>query len=303
MQLEPLFGLDDAGGERESPNPNHVYEAPGVSASRDIATENVTRYHFPHEFAADPPLRTLSFEDAGRALRRLRERRGWTLDDVAAMAGVAKMSISHLERGAKIPRPSTVAKIEAGLGWKSGSFYRLVDAGGDEAALDDLVNSFSHESAAATPMLPVHRIKGSEVMTAHVEAYIDMIDSLIEQLPSPSNPRFAITLNAALGQCGKVAALTASSWRMAALTDREAAAKLLRAVHELEAKRQLLLSRIPDSTAARFDAVCRRSELPEPLISVLTGLTTEESWSVRSGGTVPEGANARISAFLRSQLS
>ncbi|BCI84664.1 hypothetical protein MTY66_62890 (plasmid) [Mycolicibacterium sp. TY66] len=262
----------------------------------------MTRYHLPHAFAAEPRQRALSFEDAGRALRRLRERRGWNLDDVAAMAGIAKMSVSHLERGVKVPRPTTVAKLEAGLGWKSGSFYRLVNAGSDDAVLDELVNSFSNESSEATPALPVHRIKGSEVLTAHVEAYIDMIDSLIDQLPPPSNPRFATTLDVALGQCAKVAALTASSWRMAALTDRESAAKLLQAVHELEAKRQLLLSRIPDSTAARYDAACRRSPLPEPLISVLTGLTTEESWSVRSGGTVPEGANARIAAFIRSQL-
>lgn len=269
---------------------------------RQSDTENVTRYDHPHE-SADTP-RPLTFKDAGAALRRLRKRRGWTLDDMEAMTGITKMSISHIERGNKSPRPSTIARLESGLGWKSGSFYKLADAdpGADGAALDDLADSFNIEPAAALSDLPVRRLKGSEVLVAHVEAYIDMIDSLIGQLPAPTSPRFTSTVNAALMQCAKVAALTASSWRMAGPADRETAAKLLQAVRDLEAKRQLLLGRVPDSTAARFDAACQRSGLPEPLISVLTGLTTEESWSVRSGGTVPEGANARIAAFVRSQL-
>lgn len=265
-------------------------------------TENVTRYHLSHESAAESRLRALTFKDAGAALRRLRKRRGWTLDDIEAMTGITKMSISHIERGNKTPRPSTIAKLEAGLGWKEGSFYKLADAGDDSAALDDLADSFAIEPSALAD-LPVRRIKGSDVMIAHVEAYIDMIDALIGQLPAASNPRFESTVNAALAQCAKVTALTASSWRMSGQSDRDTAAKLLDVVRALEAKRQLLLSKIPESTAARYDAACQQSDLPEPLISVLTGLTTEESWSVRSGGTPPEGANARIAAFIRSQLT
>lgn len=273
-----------------------------MSPVREIATENVTRYDFPHESADKPRPRALTFRDAGAALRRLRKRRGWTLDDIEAMTGVTKMSISHIERGNKSPRPSTVSRIEAGLGWPPGAFYRLADAGDDDAALDDLADSFNIEHGGAVIDVPVRRIKGSEVLVAHAEAYIDMIDSLIGQLPAPSNPRFAVTVNAALAQCAKVTILTANSWQMAGITDRETAADLLRAVHDLDAKRQLLLSRIPESTAARYDSACRRSGLPDPVISVLTGLTADESWVVRCGGAVPEGANARIAAFIRSQL-
>lgn len=283
------------------PHQNHAFETASVSHDRIFDRENVTRYDSSRETAAEPHQRALTFKDAGEALRRLRQRRGWTLDEVAAMTGVAKMSISHIERATKVPRPSTVARLEAGLGWRTGSFYRLADAGDDDVALDELVDSFTSESADATPALPVRRIKGSEVLAAHVEAYVDMIDALIAQLPPPSNPRFAATVNAALTQCAKVTVLTATSWRTG-LADREAAAKLLKAVQDLEGKRQVLLSRIPDSTAARFDAACRQSSLPDPLICVLTGLTTDESWAIRSGGTPPEGANARILAFIRSQL-
>lgn len=298
VQVNGLVDSAESDAAPESQSENHVYGDSEAPPSRDISTENVTGYDSRH--ADDPVRRALTFADAGRALRRLRKRRGWDLDEVAAMADVAKMTISSLERGVKLPRPSTIAKLEAGLGWKAGSFYRLADADGDDDALDQLVKTFSSESTESTPALPVHKIKGSEVVAAHVEAYIGMIDTLVEQLPPPANPRFATTVNLALSQCAKSAALTASSWRMAALTDRDAASKLLKAIHQLEAKRQLLLARIPDSTAARFDAACRRSDLPEALISVLTGLTTEEAWSVRSGGIVPEGANARISAFIRA---
>lgn len=274
-----------------------------VSNERFVASKSTPRYDPLYETVPDPAQRrSLTLQDAGAALRRLRKRRGWTLDEVAAMAGVAKMSISHLERGNKESRPSTISKIEAGLGWKTGSFYRLADAGDDDAALDDLVDSFSADPAEPLA-LPVQRIKGSEVITAHVEAYIDMIDSLIEQLPPPGSPRFAVTVTAALSKCANAATLTANSWRLAALTDRETAAQLITTVRDLETKRQALLERIPDSTAARFDTACRRSVLSEAVISVLTGLTAEEAWSIRSGGTIPEGSNARIAAFLRASES
>lgn len=287
----------------ESLHENHVYSGSGVSSKRDIATENVTRYDSPHDDrVVEPPRRALTFKDAGEALRRLRTRRGWTLDEMAAMTGLAKMSISRVERATKVPRPSTITRLENGLGWKPGSFYRLAEAGDDDAALDELVDSFTAGSTEATTMLPVRRIKGSDVLVAHVEATIDMVDALIDQLPPPSNSRFMSTVNAALAQCAKVTVLTASSWRMSAVTDKEMTTRLLQAVHDLEAKRHLLLERIPDSTAARLDAACRQSGLPDGLISVLTGLTTDEIWSVRSGGAVPEGANARVAAFIKSQL-
>lgn len=303
MQVGEIFGFPSATSNPKPPEENHVYAELCASSGRDITTENATRYDSPHESAVELGLRALTFHDAGRAIRRLRKRRGWTLDEMAAMTDVAKMTISNLERGKKVPRPSSIARLESGLGWKPKSFYLLAEADGDDDALDAMVDSFTTATVESAPALPVHRIKGTEVLTAHVEAYIDMIDAIIDQLPPPTNPRFTSTVNAALSQCAKVSALAANSWRMAVTTDREAATKLFNSVRELEAKRQLLLSKVPESMAARFDSACQRSDLPEPLISVLTGLTTEESWSVRSGGAMPEGAQARIAAFIRSQLT
>ncbi|MBU8820476.1 helix-turn-helix transcriptional regulator [Mycolicibacterium goodii] len=274
-----------------------------MSSERVIDTENATRYDFPHDARAveQPPL-ALTFKDAGDALRRLRTRRGWTLDEMAAMTGLAKMSISRVERATKVPRPSTIARLENGLGWKPGSFYRLAEAGDDDAALDELVDSFTGGSNEVPSVLPVRKIKGSEVLVAHVEATIDMVDALIDQLPPSGSPRFLSTVNAALAQCARVTVLTATSWRMSPPTDQKTATRLLKSVHDLEAKRRLLLKQIPDSVAARFDSACSKSGLPDGLISVLTGLTTDEMWSVRSGGAVPEGANARVAAFIKSQL-
>ena len=293
--------LKHATSARTPAQEHHMSTEPGVSDGLHVTSKSTPRYDLSYGLFGDRAQRALTLRDAGQALRRLRKRRGWTLDEVAAMAGVAKMSISHLERGNKEPRPSTITKIEAGLGWKPGSFYRLAGVSGDDAALDDLVNSFTADPAdPALHELPVRRIKGSEVMTAYVEATADMVDSLIGQLPPPGHPRFSATVTAALTQCAKVSVLTATSWRLAAPTDRETVTRLLATVRELDVKRQALLQRIPDSTAARFDAASRNSALPEAMICVLTGLTTEEAWSIRNGGTIPEGANAKIAAFLKA---
>lgn len=303
MQVEALSGGEECSVDCSRAPGNHVFSTPSVSRSRRIATEIVPLYDHLHD-AVESRLRSMTLQDAGQALRRLRKRRGWTLDDVAALTGVTKMAISHLERATKSPRPSTVARIEAGLGWPSGSFYRLAEAAdADDAALDKLVDSFaveSESSAAAVSVLPGRRISGADVLEGYTEAYIDTIDSVIEQLPPASSPRFSSNVTAALGHCGKVAVLTASSWRVAAVGEREAASRLLRMLRDLENKRKTLLDRIPDSMAARFDSACRRSGLPEALIGVLTGLTGDEVWMIRAGGAVPEGANARLAAFIRA---
>lgn len=301
MQVDPHSGRLGCSGSYSRGSKNHVFSTQSVSRSRQIAIENAPLYDHLHD-AVESRLRSMTLKDAGEALRRLRKRRGWTLDDVAAMTGVTKMAISHLERATKSPRPSTVARIESGLGWPAGSFYRLADAAdADDAALDKLVDSFAVESESpAASVLPGRRISGADVLEGYTEAYIDTIDSVIEQLPPPSSPRFSSTVTAALGHCGKVAVLTASSWRVAAVGEREAASRLLRMLRDLESKRRALLDRVPDSMAARFDSACRRSGLPEALIGVLTGLTGDEVWMIRAGGAVPEGSNARLAAFIRA---
>ena len=58
----------------------------------------------------------MSREEAGAALRALRESRDWSLADLAAATGVSIMGLSYLERGARKPHKGTVQKVENGLG-------------------------------------------------------------------------------------------------------------------------------------------------------------------------------------------
>lgn len=303
MQVDPGNVLTDGNVVAILGGKNHVFSPQSVTRTQRIAIENVPLYDHLHE-AVESRLRAMTRQDAGKALRRFRKRRGLTLDDVAALTGVTKMAISHLERATKAPRPSTVARVENGLGWPPGSFYRLADAAdADDTSLDKLVDSFEAESAsppAGSRVLPGRRISGADVLEGYAEAYFDTLDSVIAQLPPSSSPRFASTVTSAIGQCGKAAVLAASSWRIAAPTEREAATRLLHLLRDFESKRRALLARVPDSVPARFDSACRRSELPEALIGVLTGLNGDEVWTIRAGGAVPEGANARIAAFIRA---
>lgn len=50
------------------------------------------------------------------ALRRLRRLKGWTQQQLAEAAGVTLGTISDLERGAREPRPGTMARIAKALG-------------------------------------------------------------------------------------------------------------------------------------------------------------------------------------------
>jgi transcriptional regulator with XRE-family HTH domain len=51
----------------------------------------------------------------GRTLRRLRKRRGWTLDQLAAATGVSKPMLGQIERGESNPTVLTLWKVARGL--------------------------------------------------------------------------------------------------------------------------------------------------------------------------------------------
>lgn len=241
----------------------------------------------------------MTLADAGAAIRRMRERRGWTLDDLAARTELGVMVLSYLERGERTPRKKTVSRLEGGLGWPPGFFYELVNLAGSPDELDRLIDSV-HKKSQPPTSLAVSRISGADVFEDYAEAYSATIESVIDQLPSQASPRFINTVTTALTQCAKGEVLAANSWRVAAVSDREAAARLLPRLRDFELKRRTLLDRVPDSVAARFDAACRRSELPDAMVGVLTGLTSDEVWQIRTGGAVPEGANALVAAFIRA---
>ncbi len=50
------------------------------------------------------------------SLRQARERRGWTLADMARHAGINPKTLWYVESGVRVPRVSTAARIAAALG-------------------------------------------------------------------------------------------------------------------------------------------------------------------------------------------
>ncbi len=64
----------------------------------------------------------------GTAVRRLRERRGITQEDLAHDAGVTTGTLSKLERGQSDPAFSTVVKVAAALDVSLGELGAAVDA-------------------------------------------------------------------------------------------------------------------------------------------------------------------------------
>ena len=51
-------------------------------------------------------------------LRGMRRRAGLSQDDLARASGVDQGTISEIERGKRVPRPSTLRKLARGLGVK-----------------------------------------------------------------------------------------------------------------------------------------------------------------------------------------
>lgn len=54
-------------------------------------------------------------------LKTVRKRKGLTLEELAAKAGVGKSTLSRLERSACVPSYATVLAIEQALGLKRGT--------------------------------------------------------------------------------------------------------------------------------------------------------------------------------------
>lgn len=65
----------------------------------------------------------------GDVVKKLREAKEWTLDDLAAKSGVNRMTLSHLENENRDPRGSTISKVATALGFpNAGGLYSLLPA-------------------------------------------------------------------------------------------------------------------------------------------------------------------------------
>lgn len=62
---------------------------------------------------------------AGQVVRRLRQRRGWSLHDLAQATGLAKSYLSELERGEHSPTLEVMLRLEAALRLVPGGLHRL----------------------------------------------------------------------------------------------------------------------------------------------------------------------------------
>ena len=92
----------------------------------------------------------MSREQAGAAIRALRESRDWSLADLAAATGVSIMGLSYLERGARKPHKGTVQKVENGLGLPPGTYARLMVAGDPDAELADILSTAQPDPGASS---------------------------------------------------------------------------------------------------------------------------------------------------------
>ena len=67
----------------------------------------------------------------GRKVRRLRDAGLWTRDELAAMAGVSRQAIAHLELGmAARPRRTTIEKLAGALGVEIETLLEGIDGAG-----------------------------------------------------------------------------------------------------------------------------------------------------------------------------
>lgn len=58
------------------------------------------------------------------AVRRLRERKNWTMMDLSSRAGITVRTLSYIERAYSDPRASTLAKIATALGVSVNSLFK-----------------------------------------------------------------------------------------------------------------------------------------------------------------------------------
>lgn len=243
----------------------------------------------------------MSREQAGAAIRALREARDWSLADLAAATGVSIMGLSYLERGARKPHKGTVQKVENGLGLPPGTYARLTVADDPDAELTDILSAARPDPGAGQPPAPsVSRHTDAEVLEAHAEAHLESLHSLIARLPAETSNEYETYIHTVVAQCVKAEMLAANSWRVAVNAGAQSAPRLMGYLAELEDLRTGLLARLPAAIGARFDRACAESHLPETVIAALIGVGAEELWSIRNRGVIPPGAVARVRAFVEA---
>jgi hypothetical protein len=143
----------------------------------------------------------------------------------------------------------------------------------------------------------VDRHSDTEVLEGYAEAQLDALNSVIDRLPETTSNEYESYILSVIGQCVKAEMLAANSWRVAVNAGADSAERLMQHLQALEATRGALLKRMPMSLGAQFDRACAQSSLPEPVISVLLGVTGEEMWEIRNRGVIPPGALPRVRAF------
>lgn len=241
----------------------------------------------------------MSRETAGAAIRTLRESRDLSLADLAAVTGVSIMGLSYLERGARKPHKGTVQKVENGLGLPAGTYARLVVSSDPDSELAQVVDD-RPTSTVIRKSGPVVVIRNQEtdVLEDYAQAQLDNLNSAIARLPPSTSDGYETYILSVVEQCVKAELLAANSWRVAVNNGADPTGSLMTHLTALETIRGTLLARLPTSLGARFDAACARSELPEPVIATLLGVTAEQMWDIRNRGAVPTSALVRVRAFL-----
>ena len=247
----------------------------------------------------------MSREQAGAAIRALRESRDWSLADLAAATGVSIMGLSSLERGARKPHTGTFQKVENGLGLPPGTYARLMVAEDPGAELAEIVGSAAPgPGVSGRPAVPtVSRHSDAEVLEAHAEAHLESLHSLITRLPAETSNEYETYIHTVVAQCVKAEMLAANSWRVAVNAGAESAPRLMGSLAALEDVRTGLLARLPGAVGAQFDRACTQSGLPEAVIAALIGVGAEELWEIRNRGLIPPGALPRVRAFIEGGLA
>ena len=239
----------------------------------------------------------MSRESAGAAIRALRESRDWSLADLAAASGVSVMGLSYLERGTRKPHKGTLQKVENAFGLPPGTYARLLVTEDPQAELAQLLASVPGTAGRPDPV-PVHRHADTEVLEAHAQAHLDSLNSLIARLPAETSNEYESYIHSVIAQCVKAEVLAANSWRVAVNAGAESTGRLMVHLRSLEAIRTGLLDRLGASLGSRFDRACARSELPEPVLAAMLGMSVEEIWDIRNRGVIPPGALPRVRAFV-----
>lgn len=243
----------------------------------------------------------MSREQAGAAIRALRESRDWSLADLATATGVSIMGLSYLERGARKPHKGTVQKVENGLGLPPGTYARLMVADDPDAELADILSTAQPDPGAGQPPAPsVSRHNDAEVLEAHAEVHLESLHSLIARLPAETSNEYETYIHTVVAQCVKAEMLAANSWRVAVNAGAKSAPRLMGYLAELEEVRTGLLARLPAAIGAQFDHACAQSQLPETVIAALIGVGAEELWNIRNRGVIPPGALPRVRAFVEA---